>query len=210
MAGLYLLGIAHVGENRKIRRLEVCRCLGGQHGHVRGGSVGPLCAPLPRRLEYLGRGGGALLKCRNHEHDCKWWRACPHFNTHEWVGCRGGCLLPLPGQRWASPMWSRASCCRRWGWREGRLHGRFLQDQWEWLRAAFLASPLPLHATAAPTTTGFKGSAANSKHVGDIAKWLRQAEPKMMAGAAESGHQEAERRQRRRHRLSGSWRGCRA
>ncbi|KAG2431759.1 hypothetical protein HXX76_009255 [Chlamydomonas incerta] len=60
---------------------------------------------------------------------------------------------------------------------DGRLRGRFSENQWEWLTAAFLASPVLPHATAACTKTGVVG--AMSK---------REQASAASAGAAGSGH----------------------
>ncbi|KAG2440134.1 hypothetical protein HXX76_004247 [Chlamydomonas incerta] len=74
---------------------------------------------------------------------------------------------------------------------DGRLRGRFSTGQWEWLRAAFLASPvLPHDATAVPTGDGFYScSPAIKGAVTDMLNKRKQASAgQASAGDAGSGH----------------------
>ena len=68
----------------------------------------------------------------------------------------------------------------------GLLHGRFSTNQWEWLRAAFLASPVSPHATAASTAQRFAGWVAR-----DLIRRRMHALEEEPVGSAGSGHTEA-------------------
>ncbi|KAG2431213.1 hypothetical protein HXX76_009741 [Chlamydomonas incerta] len=87
---------------------------------------------------------------------------------------------------------------------DGRLRGRYSGNQWKWLKAAFLDSPVRPHATAASTARDFGFSRATNKELtGMPNKRMQEAAPSAVADAEGSGHEPEPEAEREREREEG-------
>ncbi|KAG2437273.1 hypothetical protein HXX76_005932 [Chlamydomonas incerta] len=77
-----------------------------------------------------------------------------------------------------------------WVGEDGRLRGRFSENQWEWLRTAFLASAVLPHATAASTADGQNASPVTQSGVVKMT-YKREQAAAASAGAGGSEHNAA-------------------
>ncbi|KAG2425197.1 hypothetical protein HXX76_013950 [Chlamydomonas incerta] len=71
---------------------------------------------------------------------------------------------------------------------DGRLAGRFSENQWDWLKAAFLASPVLPHATPSSTAARIIGFTRPTGREATGKPDKREQEPAASAGAEGSGH----------------------
>ncbi|KAG2422364.1 hypothetical protein HXX76_016089 [Chlamydomonas incerta] len=93
---------------------------------------------------------------------------------------------------------------------DGRLRGRFSENQWEWLKAAFLASPVLPHATAASTAGESGLSRTAIVGVGGVVNNRKRAEAASagpegsgLRAAARAEHEGGRGRERVEERVAG-------